>query len=687
MAGLQTLFSKLRDPSLREPLVQSVQKERTPFSRKNCIMWPAKAADHTKSCPYATLKVTVGQAVGLLNDSSVNEAGDFLNPYVFMTLDDDETLPTYRTKTVWNNEAPQWNTEFVIEIYHPMSILTLQVFDNDTNIDADAGNLEDTAAMALGAVKAAAANIAVVRGEDDHIGFIDFYVSVLPKNTCVEGWFNLIHPEHYEDSLKARMRDSDSHIPLKTSGRIKLDMELVINSSLDEFCAMCLYAPSLGHGLLALDLDVLYDDVQRFSAQQKVVKQKVKIWATTVEKWSTPICIFTIVALWNRYFIIPFLLFVLFISVNAFSDFHEHVETKGFLKETVDNAARGLFLGPLIAASNSNMKKQDKQSLRNFHKWLKKCHKLLEKIEKVIDHPWEYLFIPMGVLLLVLHFCNEAILFYILTYSPYIIKILLTVTVISWSFVGRAIRGLHFTCWKHPHTACMEEENERENTEDEETGEVQMRASKSGIFNRLGFVHAATTSARIEGIGQHNQKRHSTKCKLHLSADLQQNLVATGNEDIAHKVAEHGAKHQWVKHVLYTPRWCSKSCGRFIWTTHHEARKCAVCHRIVCASCAHIQSDDCVGDPKIEAMNTTTCVQDFAGSMGRHLGIKDCYCCAHSALDTVDMSVVAEEAHNSSRGGRFFHWSPYATPRREGETQSVPVATFAGRDRDVRYVR
>jgi len=193
--------------------------------------------------PFAQLFIVVDKAIGL-KSADFNGLAD---PYVTLCLNGSEEI-VQKSSTQRQTLAPAWNQLFEIDIHHPLSILTVTVFDEEygDNDLAEVFGLEDVLA-----------------------GWADIRVGALPLNEWTSGWFDLGDPTHYKDTLTGRLENPHPEVHAGV-GRIHLKMILRTTHPRDELFAMCLPVPYTGHSC-HLDLaDLVHDTISLSKAMEKV---------------------------------------------------------------------------------------------------------------------------------------------------------------------------------------------------------------------------------------------------------------------------------------------------------------------------------------------------------------------------------------------------------------------------------
>ncbi|CAK0836460.1 unnamed protein product [Prorocentrum cordatum] len=242
---------------------------RSEFQRWRCLLNPTEAQNSSSVEPWAKLTVKVEEAVGLLS-ADTNGLSD---PFVVLSMNG-PAIPELRTHVISRTLAPKWREVFTLDVYYPLSTLTLQVMDADA-LDSD-----------------------------DLIGFLDLQLSRLSLSGSVEGWFELRHPEEFSDTLKARMRVQE--LKSKDAGRIHLKLTLhAEGGGMDEFFAACMEWPCAGHGYEHYDLGKLFASLMRASSlllKLLVPLLRVKSWAF---RHSTLVALALILLIWEPVLVLP----------------------------------------------------------------------------------------------------------------------------------------------------------------------------------------------------------------------------------------------------------------------------------------------------------------------------------------------------------------------------------------------
>jgi len=217
----------------------SPRRSRQDFRRWRCAISPATAGDPKVTKPFATLTLKIVKAKGL-PQSDTNRLSD---PYAVALMNCKDML--FRTKTVSRTLTPVWDQEFVgIEVFHPSSVCTLKVFDEDyVSMFGSAGRV-----FGLG---------------DDFLGYVDIQLGVLPHNRKIQGWLPLRPAEAFVPgsvSQRARLgyaavRPGNAASP---TGEIFVALTLHVADPNDEFYAFLLGPAPIGHNLPPLDIPGSY---------------------------------------------------------------------------------------------------------------------------------------------------------------------------------------------------------------------------------------------------------------------------------------------------------------------------------------------------------------------------------------------------------------------------------------------
>jgi len=119
-----------------------------------------------------------------------------------------------RSGTLWNNTNPEWDWERVLPIFHPRSIVQVQVMDDE-----------------------------VTHG-DDLLGFVEFPIGDLPPGETISGWFILSKKSKLQGCARERLALLHEP-PEEEVGAVFLDLTLNILSGdlKDEWYAHCLPEP------------------------------------------------------------------------------------------------------------------------------------------------------------------------------------------------------------------------------------------------------------------------------------------------------------------------------------------------------------------------------------------------------------------------------------------------------------
>lgn len=156
--------------------------------------------DRDKVQPFARLFVHVGKARRLLA-ADMNGRSD---PYVSLSLDDSDVLA--ETVCVMSTLAPCWNESFTLDVYHPKSLLYLNLLDWDLKVLSE-----------------------VTGQQDNDLGYVKIQLGKFPFNQEVSGWWDVTHPLGNGEY----------------AGALQLRLELRCRSLVNEFFACCLPPPKV----------------------------------------------------------------------------------------------------------------------------------------------------------------------------------------------------------------------------------------------------------------------------------------------------------------------------------------------------------------------------------------------------------------------------------------------------------
>lgn len=211
----------------------------------------------------------VDQAVGLLS-ADVNGLSD---PFTKVSLND---YVIGSTRSIRKTLAPKWRRAFHTDVFHPSSVLTVQVVDHD-----------------IGASK------------DDHIGFVDLRLDTLPTNSWIAGWFELRHPSEHVDSIKGRACSASTCRSSQVAGRIRLEFFLSSPEPFDELFAMCLPPPSFGHGFPRLSLNDIAFSIGRISENWTLIYAGIRRCLRFAERNLSIVFALSLFLIWNPRMVLP----------------------------------------------------------------------------------------------------------------------------------------------------------------------------------------------------------------------------------------------------------------------------------------------------------------------------------------------------------------------------------------------
>lgn len=251
-----------------------VFKRRRPFRRLEALTRPWIAADPQKREPFATLQLTVECA---------EVKGSFSALYVSIGLNNRRAFLTTSSQ---DGNSPAWSETFSLDIYHPLSILSLQL----------RGRSKDP----------------LESKQDVVIGFWDFKLSVLAcSSKQVGNWFYLRSGKTFVDDLQTRM-DQDIVEDELATDRIKVQLKLQCQPG-DRFFAMCLPSPYIGQKIENPNLPEFYDEWQCMWSllgqyQELFCREMNKILFWKHSGYSILMFMCAIFCAWRKEYIWPFVL-------------------------------------------------------------------------------------------------------------------------------------------------------------------------------------------------------------------------------------------------------------------------------------------------------------------------------------------------------------------------------------------
>eukprot|EP00929_Paragymnodinium_shiwhaense_P114339 TRINITY_DN8269_c0_g1_i2.p1 TRINITY_DN8269_c0_g1~~TRINITY_DN8269_c0_g1_i2.p1 ORF type:complete len:543 (-),score=103.58 TRINITY_DN8269_c0_g1_i2:397-2025(-) len=250
--------------------------ERHPFARFHCIWDGHTGGNHNLARPFAKLHVVLDRAIEVI----AADVTGFSDPFVVFDINGQKATQK-RSVTKRQTLAPTWREEFVFDVHHPQSVLTMTVWDEDFGTTFKTVDL-------LGL-------------DDDLIGFLDVRLDSLPLNEWVSGWFPLGHPDSHEETITRRIVAGPSD---KYAGDVRLMMRLE-GSLLDEMSALCLLTPDLGVAYPSLDLGEVV-------TKGLALQEKANWWADTsydllrdMLHWPIPLLVVLLALTWNPYMLLP----------------------------------------------------------------------------------------------------------------------------------------------------------------------------------------------------------------------------------------------------------------------------------------------------------------------------------------------------------------------------------------------
>eukprot|EP00928_Gymnodinium_smaydae_P046815 TRINITY_DN31207_c0_g1_i1.p1 TRINITY_DN31207_c0_g1~~TRINITY_DN31207_c0_g1_i1.p1 ORF type:complete len:865 (-),score=95.07 TRINITY_DN31207_c0_g1_i1:199-2793(-) len=200
------------------------EEDRLPFSRWMALKSPWIAANPAKMEPFATLEICIRRARDL------NSRGA---PYVCLELNNQNTFLATKLQ---RGMSPKWEESFTLDIYHPLSVLSLQVYDGFNGLE---GWMKDSL-----------------------IGYIDLPLRDIPHNMSLHQWMSLRLDARYVNDLRARMSRQTNLADKENSrhGSLHVDIHLKSLRRFDRFFAMCLPEPFFGDGLEDLNMPELLEE-------------------------------------------------------------------------------------------------------------------------------------------------------------------------------------------------------------------------------------------------------------------------------------------------------------------------------------------------------------------------------------------------------------------------------------------
>eukprot|EP00927_Polykrikos_kofoidii_P032234 TRINITY_DN27525_c0_g1_i1.p1 TRINITY_DN27525_c0_g1~~TRINITY_DN27525_c0_g1_i1.p1 ORF type:complete len:574 (+),score=105.86 TRINITY_DN27525_c0_g1_i1:78-1799(+) len=535
-------------PSGKAPTVD----DRAPFSRWRCIWDAMEAQDVKRTKPFGRLTVVVDRAFGLL---SADVTG-YSDAFVILQIDGKTCLVkgTQRTKAITQTLAPNWNETFVLDVYHPRSVLNLTVFDEDFGTQFQGLDL-------LGL-------------DDDMIGWANIHTEALPVNEWITAWIELNHP------------DEMTHIPAEktVAGQLRVEMYFEVCHR-DEFFAFLLDKPHQVtlHG--PVDFAKLVEHALLLQTRLTRLGEVLFGVATTLLRYPLTILVLTVCVIICTSVVLPLLMFIApFFVWTLRKEVALNEKDAGQLDRKVDEeeapSPMSSSAQPPLSTSNSKSAIESEETQEADFEKLKA--KRLAKVEKYahVQH-----FLPdeakaelkraaelaefafdtfnmmsavvkrKGVLTLtfVLAMVVAGLLWYFADYQPFTVQAALIMialnTIMPYTIFGRVGVGMYERCQRRRRlylTPQLELQQEITQTQTSEHFRVIQRLSRPEVDYIIG---------------------------------------GTAISDATHTLDNASDGHTYLEKSFRAPKWC-KTCGHFLWGYDFQGMQCTGCKRHACVSCA-----------------------------------------------------------------------------------------------------
>eukprot|EP00931_Biecheleriopsis_adriatica_P008897 TRINITY_DN110030_c0_g1_i1.p1 TRINITY_DN110030_c0_g1~~TRINITY_DN110030_c0_g1_i1.p1 ORF type:complete len:823 (+),score=166.14 TRINITY_DN110030_c0_g1_i1:170-2638(+) len=221
--------------------------DREPFSRLVALLRPFQAVDAKRTLPFATLDVTI-QKAGRLSAFGSN--------YCALDLNNQHT---YLSTSLQSGAQPEWGETFTLGIYHPLSTLTVRIYDSFSGL--------------TGLV------------EDNLLGYVDIDLNDFVCNEWREAVLKLKQGSGFINDLSAReSREHEERTQGEDAGDLHVALRLQCEIS-NRFFAMWLPKPNLGTGLQPLDLSRLLEEIMCLSKQIDFYVQRLTTFFLDLFLW------------------------------------------------------------------------------------------------------------------------------------------------------------------------------------------------------------------------------------------------------------------------------------------------------------------------------------------------------------------------------------------------------------------
>lgn len=545
---------KKKKTSTKKKAKQEPSRE---FSRLRCLFSPQSAANPECSAPFAILEVFIHKARALL-PADIDGLSD---PYVRLDVNGKSTgkQTTPRSKTL----APQWEEGFEVEIFRPMSVLTLSLYDSDFGSSTDVG----VAGQLFGL-------------DDDFIGYLDVQIARLPHNEAVSAWFNVLSPDSYVDSIKGRLLKevrNKSQEPDEIAGQIKLQLKLKVNQPSDEFFAFCIGPAPFGMHLEPLDLPALFADGLHLTEHADAWELRGEALVDDAKKQSTLLFSVAIFIVWNPMFLLPAVVLAVIAFLALQHRWEPHYHPKGIgnqadVKAAVEALAADTGATPdvvegeslidpvllkTLGSAQGMVSPEDAANLRlafrNIHLGLG----AIRAFEKAMHNG------KQATLLMALLGAVSAFIIAFREWQAIVIQVSLTcvfmVFLIQHSFITRIAWGF-----------------------------VEYH-----IHKRQLRIHSKDSMSK-------KQRRALQKADSRSLSRMESKHLQTLAHSKHHKSKEEGSmqKHNFEVTTFPNLTWCD-DCGKFLWGVYQQGLRCTVCRRHICVICNEEEQthEGCVGQP------------------------------------------------------------------------------------------
>lgn len=617
------------------------RSKRLPFSRARCVLNPYHAMDGEKVEPFARLEVFVERARRLVA-ADLNGRSD---PYVVLSMDDSD--PLAQTKCVKSTLAPVWNEKFVLDVFHPHSILWLKVFDWDVKVLSSVTGMEDA-----------------------FLGSVDVHLARLPFNEEVVGWWDVSHPEaeskKHEDHPDAPPRDD-------YAGSVRIGLLLKCPNPRDEFYASCLHPPKVATNFFGkVDMGELFRKTVKIAmAAQACFEGFQTSWQRIVD---SPFGVFRhillwflgVVVVWNPSWALPTLLYTLgaamwfAIALSAAHTVEERSHSRKPPPPRVKNKYLKALKAPLIHTKQreepepadvleqgtavaqvhgkaamsdkmvddiankltqygdkglSYMLQEDEQEqvmsqLQQVNSTIGDLTDVLGTVQAVLRHPvLKPLVLIAFAALIVLPIYYQETRLLLLPNRLLQLGLTWTMTVLLWENSPPARLLVGCRCYSQSLRIKSFESNT----------EVIVKQGSNLVADRALDIEAGTAdiaASSASGAGQsarHTPTNLSKHCVQLLRGDSIK--LSSSQVGVALAAISQAYSHHLKHHTYFQPTWCA-DCGRLLVGLANQGLRCTACHINLCEDCGNLPMDDCPGAGAVAEASTRTDVAEKSPKNG-----------------------------------------------------------------------